>query len=193
MKQTVGKKIKRLRTRNKITLKELSSKSNLSVGFLSQLERGLTSIAIDTLENIADIFNVEMSYFFDRSKDRDTYVMRSHEKRISPISEEGSTQYYLSKVLKNKNLIPRYIILKPGEKNNDVLEYEHEGEEFIYILEGILTLTIDGSKVDLYPEDSAHYLASISHNWINNTNRLVKILVINTPNYLLDDHGDLII
>ncbi|MDO7205343.1 helix-turn-helix transcriptional regulator [Paraclostridium bifermentans] len=47
-----------------MTLKDLSEKTNLSIGFLSQLERGLTSIATDTLGSIADVFEVELSYFF---------------------------------------------------------------------------------------------------------------------------------
>lgn len=48
----VGKKIKELRTNKNLTLKDLSAKTNLSIGFLSQLERGLTTIAIDSLETI---------------------------------------------------------------------------------------------------------------------------------------------
>ena len=44
----IGKKIKKLRTNKKLTLKELSERTNLSIGFLSQLERGLTTVAIDS-------------------------------------------------------------------------------------------------------------------------------------------------
>ena len=50
MKQEAGKWLKKLRTERQITLEQLSKKTGLSVGFLSQFERGLTSIAIDTLE-----------------------------------------------------------------------------------------------------------------------------------------------
>ena len=64
MNKTVGNRIKKLRTKKKMTLKELSLLSDLSVGFLSQLERGLTSVAIDTLEQLSRIFNVDISFFF---------------------------------------------------------------------------------------------------------------------------------
>lgn len=61
----IGMEIKKLRTEKGITLKELSEKSELSVGFLSQLERGLTTIAVDSLEKLADILEVHLTHFFD--------------------------------------------------------------------------------------------------------------------------------
>ncbi len=60
----IGKKIKKLRTNKKLTLKELSERTNLSIGFLSQLERGLTTVAIDSLTKIAKELDVNLTYFF---------------------------------------------------------------------------------------------------------------------------------
>ena len=78
MNEHIGAKIKHLRTQRKMTLKDLSEKTNLSIGFLSQLERGLTSIATDTLGTIADVFEVELSYFFlkPRTKKKATFPGR---------------------------------------------------------------------------------------------------------------------
>ncbi len=64
----IGKKIKKLRTNKKLTLKELSEKTNLSIGFLSQLERGLTTVAIDSLTKIAKELDVSLTYFFQAPK-----------------------------------------------------------------------------------------------------------------------------
>ncbi|WP_277927524.1 helix-turn-helix domain-containing protein [Bacillus cereus group sp. BfR-BA-01383] len=58
-------KIKKLRTEKGMTLKELIEKSELSVGILSQFERGLTTIAVDSLEKLADIIGVHLTHFFD--------------------------------------------------------------------------------------------------------------------------------
>ena len=60
--------------------------------------------------------------------------------------------------------------------------YSHEGEEFIYVLEGILTLNVDNTQTDLYPGDSAHIKSISPHNWRNNTSKIVKILTVNSPN-----------
>ena len=51
----IGAKVKALRTEKKMTLKQLSEGSGLSVGFLSQFERGLSSIALDSLEKLSEI------------------------------------------------------------------------------------------------------------------------------------------
>lgn len=68
--------IKELRKKKEITLKDLSSVSNLSVGFLSQLERGTTSLAIDSLEIIAHSLDVELEFFFDfNNKKRENYFI----------------------------------------------------------------------------------------------------------------------
>ncbi|MEG1621068.1 MAG: helix-turn-helix transcriptional regulator, partial [Oscillospiraceae bacterium] len=64
---TIGSKIKALRISKKYTLKQLSVESGLSTGFLSQLERGVSSIAIDSLAKIAEILNVSLSSFFDET------------------------------------------------------------------------------------------------------------------------------
>ena len=64
---TIGAKVKAFRTAKKYTLKQLSEESGLSIGFLSQLERGLSSIAIDSLAKLAAILGVSLSSFFDSS------------------------------------------------------------------------------------------------------------------------------
>ena len=61
----IGSKIKKYRKEKKYTLKNLSEQTGLSIGFLSQLERGITTIAIDSLANVADVLGVEMMDFFE--------------------------------------------------------------------------------------------------------------------------------
>ena len=68
---TIGAKVKAFRTAKKYTLKQLSEESGLSIGFLSQLERGLSSIAIDSLAKLATILGVSLSSFFDSSADQE--------------------------------------------------------------------------------------------------------------------------
>ena len=85
----IGFRIKELRTEKKYTLKYLSEQTGLSIGFLSQFERGLTSIAIDSLEKIAQVLEVELSSFFDLSSPQETkYVVRSYEKETTLVNSE---------------------------------------------------------------------------------------------------------
>lgn len=65
---SIGEKIKALRTSQNLTLKQLGEMTNLSTGFLSQMERGLSSIAIDTLETIAGVLGVSLGSFSARNR-----------------------------------------------------------------------------------------------------------------------------
>lgn len=180
----IGTEIKKLRTEKGITLKELSEKSELSVGFLSQLERGLTTIAVDSLEKLADILGVHLTHFFDYPHKRKDKVLRSYERELLDSVEGGFIKYSLSANLDHKQLVPRLIEILPQKKDEELLSYKHEGEEFVYILEGILTVYINGERSEVYPGDSIHMESNIEHNWANYTNKLVKLLAVNTPNFI---------
>ena len=187
MNEHIGAKIKTLRTQRKMTLKDLSEKTNLSIGFLSQLERGLTSIATDTLGSIADVFEVDLSYFFLKPRTKKRPIIRSYEKEVFNICTSGCIQYNLSNDLKAKTMLPRFLDILPNNTDEDIQSYSHEGEEFIYVLEGTLTLFLDGEQYELYPGDSIHYNSSRNHNWANYTNKMVRILVVATPNPFNDN------
>lgn len=180
----IGMEIKKLRTEKGITLKELSEKSELSVGFISQLERGLTTIAVDSLEKLAETLGVHLTHFFDYPRKRKDMVLKSYEQEIMDSVEGGFIKYSLSSDLENKQLVPRLIEILPQKKDEEILSYKHEGEEFIYVLEGILTIYINDKRYEVYPGDSVHMESSIAHNWANYTNKKVKLIAVNTPNYM---------
>lgn len=184
MTEDIGKKIKELRSSKNLTLKDLSAKTNLSIGFLSQLERGLTTIAIDSLNNIAKALGTNLSYFLEDLKCNKKTIIRSYEKEVFQVYNNQFIHYHLTNDLESKNLLPRLIEILPTNSKEKVTSYQHEGEEFIYVLEGILTLFMDNEQHELYPGDSAHYNSNVPHNWGNYTNKTVKILAVNTPSVL---------
>ena len=66
----IGKKLKELRTQNGLTLEELANRSELTKGFLSQLERDLTSPNISALENILEALGTNLADFFSIKQGR---------------------------------------------------------------------------------------------------------------------------
>ncbi|GMA99014.1 XRE family transcriptional regulator [Pelosinus sp. IPA-1] len=182
MNKDIGKKVKELRTQKKLTLKELSGLTNLSTGFLSQLERGLTNIATDSLHKIAQVLDVDLTYFFANPSKSGKYVLRSYEKEVFQVVNSRFIHYHLTDGASDKTLLPRIVELLPINSNEDISQYAHEGEEFIYVLEGVLTLFINNEQIEVFPGDSAHYNSSIVHNWANYTNKMVRLLVVSSPN-----------
>ncbi len=181
MKKTIGEKIKELRTKQGLTLKDLSEKTNLSVSFLSQAERGLTSIAIHSLENIAEALGGELSYFFTPPKKHETKIMRSYEQEDFRIEKSRFIYYSLANDMDGKVLDPMLVVVLPGDKKSQINPYPHKGEEFVYVLEGILTVFIGDEEYQLYPGDSYHINSTIPHEWCNFTSKIVKLLSVNTP------------
>ncbi len=181
----IGEKIKALRTAQNLTLKQLSEMTNLSIGFLSQMERGLSSIAIDTLENIANVLGVSLGSFFEESAaapDADP-VIHSFSLPATPVSPQ-IIQSILSQDVTAFDFLPRIFTLLPfANADEENLEmYSHTGEEFIYILEGVVTLHLNASQYTLYPGDSIQIHSNETHNWMNQTNKIARLLTINVPN-----------
>ena len=186
MKKDIGNKIKELRTNKKMTLRELSEGTGLSIGFLSQLERGLTSIATDSLMKIAEALDVDLNYFFANPKRKNRVVLRSYEKEVFKIDSSTFINYNLTTNNSDKFMLPRLIEILPNNTEENISQYKHDGEEFIYVLEGTLTLCVDNDQYELYPGDSAHYKSDIMHNYSNYTNKIVKIILVSFPNQFKD-------
>lgn len=127
MKEDIGLKIKQLRTNKNRTLKDLSEKTNLLIGFLSQLERWVTSIATDTLQTIAEVFDIELYYFFLKPRAKNKQVVRSYEKEVYNVYTFGCIQYNLSNNLDGKQMLPRLVEILPNNSDEDIQSYSHEG------------------------------------------------------------------
>lgn len=179
----IGGKVKELRRTQNLTLRDLSDKTGLSIGFLSQFERGLTTIAVDSLQEIAKALDVPLSTLLTLSSEEEDNVIYAHTRAVSLIESNNFIHTYLSKDLSHHEMFPEEVTILPsGEENKSHEPFTHEGEEFLYVLEGILTLQLENRTTALYPGDSIHFFSKIPHNWYNTTNKVTKILVVHLPN-----------
>lgn len=178
--ENIGEAVKKLRKERGYTLKDVSEQVNLSIGYLSQFERGITTIAVEQLVKIADMLGVSANYFFSDHISREEVVTRSYDQKVIRVINQNIYKS-LSTHPEGKEMLPKIVEMLPATNNEHVAVYPHEGEEFIYILEGVLTLIIDGSEQQLFPGDSAHYSSSRPHNWANYTNKMVKFIAVHTP------------
>lgn len=177
----LGQKIKEIRKSKGMTLKDLSEKTELSISFLSLVERGLASIAIASLQSIAKELGVDLAYFFRMNNHDEKRIFRSYE--LKPINSETSNNIYFSMAgnFEDQKMDPMFVILFPGQMRSDINLISHSGEEFCYVVEGILTYIIEDREYELYPGDSLHLPSHIPHNWGNFTNRLVKVVLVVYP------------
>ena len=180
----IGAKVKALRTEKKMTLKQLSEGSGLSVGFLSQFERGLSSIALDSLEKLSEILDSPLSELFEEHTGR-----RSADPVVHGIDlqfTEISPRIYQS-ILRTPDasydMLPRVFTLFPFDSEEDGLEmYSHEGEEFIMVMEGIMEISYGKNTYLLEEGDSIYYDSIVPHHVHAYEGQAAKILaVVYTP------------
>lgn len=184
--QEIGNTIKQERLSQGLTLQQVSTSTGFSIGYLSQFERGLSPIAIDSLHKITDVLGMN---FLDLFRDEETLspsspVTRSYEADCDKVSDQ-IIQYTLSQKAGSHSYLPRLYHLMPHIGAEEVPElYGHEGEEFIYVLEGVLKIFIEDNEYVLYPGDSVQLDSTKPHNWTNCCSQVTKILTVNMPNPL---------
>ncbi|OLU38081.1 helix-turn-helix domain-containing protein [Ileibacterium valens] len=175
----IGQKLRELRKTNNLTLEELASRSELTKGFLSQVERNLTSPSISTLEDILEALGTSLSDFF--TEEEEAQIVFSKEEDWF---EDEKDDYKISWVIPNaqKNeMEPILLTLYPGKESFEVIN--HQGQEFGYVLEGNVILELEGGKKLRIKAAQSFYLdGKRSHKLINaSRSQLARILWVSTP------------
>ena len=139
----IGSKIKELRVLKGLTQEELADRAELSKGFISQLERDLTSPSIATLVDILQCLGTDLKTFFDDTED-DRVVFKKED-----YFEKTDTELHniIEWIIPNaqKNIMePIRLTLEPG--GSTYPDNPHEGEEFGYVLSGSISIIV-GNKL----------------------------------------------
>ncbi len=180
--ESVYKKIKELRTKNKITLAELSEKTDLSISFLSRIEKGTTNLAITSLKKIADAYGISMNYFFTEEM-HNSYVKKKADQQMVKLDGIDEKLIRLNGEFTGREMDPYYITVLPN-KISPQKYFTHHGEEFYYVLTGTLSFIIDGKSYEVHKGESIHFPSHLPHNFENRTDQAVDIINVVTPKLL---------
>ncbi|MEI3606538.1 cupin domain-containing protein [Pseudogracilibacillus sp. SE30717A] len=180
--ESVYKKIKELRTKNKITLAELSEKTGLSISFLSRIEKGTTNLAITSLKKIADAYGISMNYFF-AEETRNSYIKKKADQQMVKIDGIDEKLIRLNGEFTGREMDPYFITVLPN-KISSQKSFTHHGEEFYYVLAGTITFIIDGEDYEVHKGESIHFPSHLPHNFENRTDQDVDMINVVTPKLL---------
>ena len=187
LENSLGKKIKDLRTGMGWSLKDLGNKVNLSPAYLSLVERGLTSVNVTTLQSIAEAFSVSAGEFLQESQRPMRSVTRSYEREVRFVDDVGYVCLSLAgNINEGEGILDPVVALIPPERNRDHVQMiSHEGEEFGIVLEGVITVILGDKEYDLNSGDSYHILSKTPHYVGNLTNKISQLLLVTTPKTLV--------
>jgi len=175
----LGDRLRNLRLENELTQEELANRSELSKGFISQLENNLASPSISTLEDILEVLGSSLSEFFAKDETNEKVVYQKEE-FFEKEDEEllHKIEWLVPNSLKYE-MEPILITIKPGGKSD--YDEPHPGEEFGYVLEGEIVLKIGNKHYKVKKGESFYYPASKSHQIENNSNKVALVLWVSTP------------
>jgi transcriptional regulator with XRE-family HTH domain len=171
--ETIGERIKSLRTGQGMTLAELGEKANLSTSYLSQIERDKTSPSLATLETIAKSLNIGLRTLFE-TDDEVAFVLRARKETNTPTHKDPVVRQPLMPQIGNPEIEVYRITFHPRSAPEQIEQFT--GEEIIYMLDGELTISIGDEQFVLTAGDSIHYDALLFHSWKNESSDFCTII-----------------
>lgn len=161
----IGEKIKDMRIERGLTQEELADRAELSKGFISQMERNITSPSISTLEDVLQALGSDLSTFFSSENEKPQVVFKDED-----YFEKYDTDYmynveWIVPNAQKNEMEPLRVTIEAGGRT--ISDNPHEGEEFGYVLDGSITIHIGkdkhiankGETFYIYPE-KPHYISS---------------------------------
>ena len=176
----LGKKIKELRNKQGLTQEELADRAELSKGFISQLERDMTSPSIATLEDLLQCLGTTLGEFFMEEQEEEQIVFTEEDFFVKKDEEYKNQIKWIIPNAQKNCMEPIHLILeKGGETCPDT---PHEGEEFGYVLQGAVSIHLGNKTYKAKKGESFYYTADKTH-FLSSKNGSTLIWVSSPPSF----------
>ncbi|QGH35987.1 helix-turn-helix domain-containing protein [Gracilibacillus salitolerans] len=160
----LGKQVRYIRKQQNRTLEEIASACGFSKSLLSKIENGVTTPPIATLMKIAEALGVTVSDLLEDNKESGTiYTQAGTYKDDGRLikTEKGYSFYAFAATRQDKQMQPYYFVAKKNEVYNHT--FSHSGEEFVYVLEGVMKYKVGDKEYTLGPGDSIYFTSIEEH------------------------------
>jgi transcriptional regulator with XRE-family HTH domain len=172
---TLGPQLRKLRLKQGRSLSTVADAVGVSIGFLSNLERSQSGASIGIMRKLAKYYGVNILDFFN-PVDATGPLVRPRDRRIL----EGGAGVQMELLASGKIIMePHLFRVQPEAGSGE--SYAHEGEEFLYIIRGRLSITVNDEEFQLRAGDSFYFSSQMPHSWSNPGKTETIILWINTP------------
>lgn len=181
-KQPLGEVLRERRKEMKLSMKSVAERAGLSVGFISQVERGLSTPSLSSLSSIATILDLPLGSVLDQPTVSPEKTHRGGRETFA-IGEDELVYERLSTTFNHSRLHSVIVHEPPGHRYEPI---SHPGEELFYILSGTITIEVEGEVSVLGPGDSIHFDSYRTHSSWNHGSETASFLWCGT----MDIFGD---
>jgi len=163
----VGRRVKMVRQEKGLTTEDVGQRTGLSPAYLEQIEAAELSPPLGVLIRIAKALDMKLGRFISTGEVKPFTVVRKHERRIvsrytsAQADQYGYTYESLAPDKKDRHMEPFVVTLAPSGAKKELST--HAGQEFIYVLEGVLEVILEDHQHVLSPGDSIYYDSSVPH------------------------------
>jgi transcriptional regulator with XRE-family HTH domain len=172
-----GVRLRTLRQERQWTLDDLSRNCGLSKAHLSRLESGDRQASIASVLTLSRLFGVSLAAMFEGEKMEPVVVIRNG--GTISFDADGLTCWPLTAGTHPMILQPMRVVISADRKGDE--RRQHEGEEWIYVLSGELTLLVGSRSYDLDAGDAAHFDARLPHRLMPRSGLEAEILLVAAP------------
>ncbi len=164
---SIGQRVRWVREEKGMTTEDVGQRTGLSPKYLDQIEADELSPPLGVLIKIAKALDMKLGRFISAGEVKPFTVVRKHERRIvsrytsAQGDQYGYTYESLAPDKKDRHMEPFMVTLMPSKARKELSA--HEGQEFIYILEGAMEVTLEDFTDVLHPGDSIYYDSTIPH------------------------------
>ncbi|AJY77016.1 helix-turn-helix domain-containing protein [Paenibacillus beijingensis] len=159
----IGYRLRDLRNQRGLSLRDLSELTGLSAGYLSQLENGKAIPSLQVMLKLSDTFKKNLHYFFDaENSEEQQYLYFPFEDQITLEGKNGQRKIRILTPGEHLEIEPLYVTLEP-ENGSDPGIVTHEGWEFLYVIQGEITLHLGDQLITCKQGDSICYNSMIPH------------------------------
>jgi transcriptional regulator with XRE-family HTH domain len=174
---SIGERIRMIRQAKSLTQEELGSRAGLTKGFISQVERNLTSLSVESLLGILDALDQKASTFFDEAFHEK--IVFGIDDRVELEKENVDKFEILVPAAQNRRMDPALLALNAGEKTEE--EEPHEGEEFGFVLTGSIEVILGVKTYRVRKGECFYFKASKKHYLANRRKMRALVLWVSSP------------
>jgi quercetin dioxygenase-like cupin family protein len=170
--QPVGKRIKKVREGKNLTLDWMANETGYSIDYLKRIEAGKEIPPVGTLLTISRALDLDSGFFLREQELNLNKRIKAYTKRT-----ENYAYIPLTPGAENKHLKAFRVTVEPLKEHSGV-GYLHEGEEFVYVLDGKIEVTVGDHINKLRTGDSLHFNSGVRHKMKNMGKNKVDLLVV---------------
>jgi transcriptional regulator with XRE-family HTH domain len=170
--ESIGKKIKKARTQKKIKYDQLANETGFSVDYLKKIESGKQIPPVGALLQISRALELDSGYLL-----REQEVSARSRAKAFTKRTENYAYTTLTPSAENKHL-KAFKVTVDALKDHKGVGYQHEGEEFVYVLDGHMEIIVGDHTNRLKKGDALHFNSGIRHQMRNVGKKKAEMLVV---------------